>query len=266
MNINKLCVITGASGGIGSEIALALNKVGYRVILQGRNEAKLLKLQKKMENNAEIVVGDLTNTKERTAVLKQIFSIGIPDLLVNAAGISGFMGFEVQTSEQIEAMMTTNLLAPILFTHGFVREAKRAFLIKTSKPIAIVNVGSAFGYIGYPGFSTYCATKSGLRGFTESLAREYADSSITFKYFAPRATKTNINSSSVDEMNTQLGNAVDLPEVVAQEFMSFYQSKQREKVIGWPEKLFVRVNALLPSIVDKAIISKLATIHQYLKA
>ncbi|MBT1449298.1 SDR family oxidoreductase [Glaciecola sp. XM2] len=266
MSINKLCVVTGASGGIGSEIAIALDLAGHRVIIQGRNEQKLLQLQKKMRDSTEIVVGDLTDTEQRSAAIKQIFKIGSPDLLVNAAGVSDFKSFDIQTHEEIEAMIATNLLAPILLIHGFLNEAKQRSFNNSTKPIDIINIGSAFGYIGYPGFSSYCATKSGLRGFTESLAREYSDSSFTFKYFAPRATKTDINSTRVDQLNVQLGNAIDLPTVVAQEFMSFYQCNQRERVVGWPEKLFVRINALFPSIIDKAIKSKLATINQYLKA
>ena len=138
-------------------------------------------------------------------------------------------------------------------------------IIVKQEKLNIIQVGSAFGYIGYPGFSAYCASKFGLRGFTQTLAREYSDSGIRFGYFAPRATHTNINAASVEDMNKALGNAMDSVEVVAKAFMIFLNSKKREQVVGWPEKLFARMNGFIPKLVDNAIQSKLSIIKRYLK-
>jgi short-subunit dehydrogenase len=82
-------------------------------------------------------------------------------------------------------------------------------------------------------------------------------------YFAPRATRTAFNSQSVDEMNEVLGNALDPPEKVARTIVQALQADQPECVIGWPEKFFARVNALLPRLVDAALAQKLPTIQRF---
>jgi short-subunit dehydrogenase len=158
------------------------------------------------------------------------------------------------------------LITPMLFTQEFLAKSKSITMYHSDQaPLNIIQVGSAFGYIGYPGFSSYCASKFGLRGFIEALAREYADTRIRFGYFAPRATNTNINAVSVDDMNKALGNAVDRVDTVAKAFIIFLNSKKREQVVGWPEKLFARINGFIPKLVDNAIQSNLLIIKRYLK-
>lgn len=263
----KRYLITGASGGIGSEIAKALSQQGHEVIIQGRSLEKLTALQSSLKGNAQIILGDLTNNEEQHNILKEAFSNGVIDVLVNAAGVSTFSSFEDTQTNNISNVITNNLITPMQFCLAFIQQHKA--LSNTSNnhdknsPVTIVNVGSAFGYIGYPGFSSYCASKFGLRGFTEALAREYNDSVYQFLLFSPRATKTTINTSNVDDLNNALGNTVDSPQVVAQQFTQFLTNQKRTTVLGWPEKLFVKVNALIPTIVDKAIDSKLKTIKKY---
>lgn len=259
----KTCLVTGASGGIGSEIAKALASQGYWVLLQGRNTEKLNKVRQDIGHSCEIVVGDLNIKSDRMKVLEQISTYEDIDLLVNAAGISQFSSFDSLSETKIAEMITTNLITPMLFIQAFI-QLKNAR--ESKNEITIVNVGSAFGYIGYPGFSAYAASKFGLRGFTESLLREYADTQFKFAYFAPRATQTEINSSQVDDMNKALGNSVDTPEFVAQQFIAFLKTHTREATVGWPEKLFVRLNGLLPNLVDNAIKSKLSIIKQHMGA
>lgn len=272
MKTTKTCLITGASGGIGSEIAKVISNQGYRVIIQGRNQQKLATLKQSLAGSVEIIVGDLNNIEDRKRILTEAFSQGCVDLLVNAAGISSFSSFEQLEPDQIDKLMQTNLLTPMLLTHEFLSatnhkintvEGNCSALEQTQ--ITIVNVGSAFGFIGYPGFSCYSASKFGLRGFTQSLAREYSDTRFRFGYFAPRATRTDINSTAVDEMNAALGNKVDSPAYVAKEFLSFLNSTKREKVVGWPEKLFAKINGCMPSVVDNAIKSKLPIIKRFIQ-
>lgn len=280
MNNQKVALITGASGGIGGEIAKALSLEGYKVILQGRNQQKLAKLQQGLAGKSEVILGDLNNPDDRNNILEKVFNNGIVDLLVNAAGVSCFSAFKSMHGDQISALMQTNLVTPMIFTQEFIAYSETTNDEKSNLPsnetisqakrgqaqVNIINVGSAFGFIGYPGFSSYCASKFGLRGFTESLAREYSDTRFRFGYFAPRATHTDINTNAVDEMNAELGNVTDSPAIVAQAFLTLLKSSNREKVVGWPEKLFVRVNGLIPKAVDSAIKSKLPIIKRFMTA
>ena len=263
-HINKTCLVTGASGGIGGAIAKILGKNGYHVFIQGRDEHKLTKLKSTMSGSCDILLGDLNNPDDRANMLTLAFENSPIDLLVNAAGLSSFAAFEDANPEVTNNLMQTNLITPMLLTQAFIAKLN-GFQDTQKKQVDVVQVGSAFGYIGYPGFSSYCASKFGLRGFTEALAREYSDTNIRFRYFAPRATNTSINEERVDQMNKALGNAVDNVDVVANTFIDFLNSNKRQQVIGWPEKLFVRINGFIPSLVDNAIRSKLSVIKGYFK-
>ena len=156
------------------------------------------------------------------------------------------------------SLLDSNLLSPILLCQKFLP------LLQAQSNGQIVNIGSVFGDIGYPGFAAYCATKSGLRGFTQALRRELSDSRVRVRYFAPRATRTGINSSAVDQMNAALKTQADEPKVVAQAFMDFLRSDRNERVLGWPEQLFVLINRLRYQITDNAIGKQLEVIKRYL--
>lgn len=265
--LTKLALITGASGGIGREIAKALAKQGFTVLIQGRNEQKLALLKYEIGEQAHVLLGDISIKKQRDSMLTKAFEFGIINLLVNAAGTSQFASFESMQEAEISTLITTNLSSPIQLCQSFITQYKQlGMYANETKEVRIVNVGSAFGYIGYPGFSTYCASKFGLRGFTQALAREYSDTPFKFLYFAPRATNTHINSLAVRNMNAEMGNREDEPEYVAQQFLTFLRTQKRETVLGWPEKLFARVNSVFPAIVDKAIQSKLTIIKRYMQA
>ncbi len=265
-NHAKTCLVTGASGGIGGAIANILGENGYTVFIQGRQQNKLQQRKLTMTGNCEILLGDLNKQEDRANILELAFANQPIDLLVNAAGISSFVAFEESKPELINQLIQTNLVTPMLFTHEFLAKSKASNKYSSgTETLNVIQVGSAFGYIGYPGFSAYSASKFGLRGFTEALAREYSDTKIRFAYFAPRATNTGINTASVDDMNQALGNTMDSVDVVAKTFLTFLNSHKREQVVGWPEMFFARVNGLMPTLVDNAIESKLSIIKRYLQ-
>ena len=137
--------------------------------------------------------------------------------------------------------------------------------LKQRPEAAIVNVGSTFGSIGYPGFAAYCASKFGVRGYSEALRRELADTKVSVFYVAPRATKTSMNEQAVTEMNKALGVAMDEPEWVADQLVQAIENGRLKLFLGWPEKLFVIINGVFSNIVDKALIKQLPTVQHYLK-
>ena len=154
-------------------------------------------------------------------------------------------------------MITINLAAPILLTRLLLDQL-------TSRDEAVIlNVGSIFGSIGHPGFTAYCATKAGLMRFTEALSRELADTAVRVAYIAPRATKTSLNDDRVNALNKELGNKSDNPELVADQIVAMLKNHSVLEYLGWPEKLFVKVNALLPGVVGSALIKNLSKIKHY---
>ena len=120
----------------------------------------------------------------------------------------------------------------------------------------IVNLGSIFGSIGFPCFASYSASKFALRGFSEALRRELAGTGIGVSYVAPRFTRTAFNRSAVTRMANALKMNQDEPESVAASVITAIERDDRERYLGWPEKLFVRLNSILPRLVDPNLIKQ----------
>lgn len=257
----KLILLTGASGGIGQAIARRLAAQGARLILVGRSSQQLTALAQELQvlvNQGFILQADITSRHGRDTIRTALMAIQEPlDALVNCAGVNLFGMLEDNDPDAIEHLIATNVTATILLTR-----LALPFLNKNSS--RIVNIGSSFGGLGYPGFSAYCASKFALRGFSEALRRELGDSRIQVAYLAPRATNTRLNSDAVYAMNRELGTAMDEPEVVAAQLESMLSATQmRDRNIGWPERLFLRINSIFPRLIDTALRSQLPTIRRH---
>ncbi|MNR05659.1 putative oxidoreductase SadH [compost metagenome] len=126
----------------------------------------------------------------------------------------------------------------------------------------VVNVGSTYGSIGYPGYASYCATKFALRGFSEALRRELADTRVSVLYVAPRATRTGMNSPAAQALNDALKANVDDPQTVAAAVIHAIAGERRDLYLGWPERFFVRLNSLLPHLVDRGLRKQLPLIRR----
>tara|TARA_R110002074_G_scaffold170005_2_gene331923 strand:- start:53833 stop:54633 length:801 start_codon:yes stop_codon:yes gene_type:complete len=256
---NKVIVLTGAGGGIGSALAQVLSKAGASLILVGRDQQKLDGINQQLDTKHNILIADIATTEGRQAIAAhcQQLDTGI-HMLINNAGIGAFKSFETMDSSEVATMININLSSTILLTQVLLP------LLNAQAEAQIINIGSAFGSIGFPGFAVYSASKFGLRGFTEALSRELKDGPVSVRYFAPRATKTLLNDSCVEALNQALKTPVDSPERVADEFLSFLQSKSLRYFVGWPEKLFARINGVFPSLVDSAIGKQLPIIKRCL--
>ncbi len=258
---NARVLLTGAGGGIGSAIAAELASRGAAVMLAGRDttllEATAASLDAPRDRIAT-VAGDLATETGRQAVCDAAASWrGGINVLVNNAGISDFGLFEDQSAAAIDRAVAINLLAPLHLCHALLPSLQR------HPEAAVLNIGSAFGSIGYPGFATYSATKFALRGFSEALRRELAGSSVLVHHLAPRATRTGMNSTAVEQMNRELGVAMDTPQAVARTACILLERGTPEAVVGWPEKFFARLNAVLPRVVDRALRKQLPVIRRY---
>ncbi|MGL4767151.1 MAG: SDR family oxidoreductase [Formosimonas sp.] len=266
---NIKAVVTGASGGIGQAIASKLAEQGADLILVGRNKDKLdalkLSLERKgAQGHIECFCADLVSPASRSALVAHIAQSAVPvNTLVNSAGVSEFSLLEDASDETVHNVFDINVLSVIALCKDVLPYFKER--AQHAGRVRIINVGSAFGSIAYPGFSVYSASKFAIRGFTEALSRELSDTTIEVKYFAPRATQTNINSDQVVAMNAALGVAMDTPEVVAEAFMSLLNSKKKRLFVGFPEKLFVLINSVFPKLVSASIAKQLSIIKRYAK-
>ncbi|WP_444887340.1 SDR family oxidoreductase [Microbulbifer sp. JMSA008] len=254
-------LVTGASGGIGGAISRLLAEQGHRLLLQGRNAARLQQVKAELPHSDrhQVLVADLCDGAARAELVRicKQLPAGV-DVLINNAGIASFSLLSDIGDVELSQLLHTNLIAPMALTRDLLP------ILQRSEGAAIINIGSAFGHIGHPGFGAYGASKAGLHGFTETLRRELADSKVRVHYLAPRAVDTPLNSDAVNDLNRALGNKSDSPQFVAAQCLRLLQSKRgRRRFIGWPERLFIKVNAFLPSLVDSALAKKLPLVRQF---
>jgi len=260
-------VLTGATGGIGQAIAKQLIGKVQSLVLVGRHQSTLANLHKELtstqtepKTQVAIIATDIGFESGRSALFQELDRLQLDaDVLINNAGISDFCLIEEQTSQSIDRIMSINAMSPIHLCQAFVLHIKRMGI----ESARIINVGSTFGSLGFPGFSSYCASKFAIRGFSEALARELAHSNISVQYFSPRATHTGLNNSAAEAMNECLKVNVDTPEWVAEQLWQTLKSDYRRKQLGWPERLSLLFNDLFPNFVDRAIKKDLSTIRQF---
>ena len=257
-------ILTGAAGGIGKLLAGKLAAAGASLFLADRDETALLALQRELRASAragqsiEVCALDLTDMSQVDAWLQSIEAGNRSvNVLVNNAGICKFELFDKLSDRDIEQMMTLNSIVPMLLTRRLLPALRRQSAAR------IVNIGSTFGGIGFPGYSAYCASKYAIRGFSQALSRELSDSAVRVGCIMPRAARTAINSDRVVAMNERLKVAMDPPEQVAEAVFRFIGSDRAELALGWPEKLLLRLNPLVPALFDSAISKKLPVIKQF---
>ncbi len=184
----KTAFISGASQGIGRACALALARMGARVALGARNEAKLEAVAEEIVSSggqARSFLMDVSDeTSIQTAAKAAIAHFGGVDILINNAGITRDNLLLRMKRADWDAVMTTNLTGTFLLTQALLNPMLRARWGR------IINVSSVVGRVGQAGQANYAASKAGLIGFTRSMARELASRSVTVNAVAPGYVET----------------------------------------------------------------------------
>ena len=249
-------VLTGASGGIGLAITHELCANGAQVVAVARHQPPLAPLLKRYPQQLSWVNADLSQAEGRHKVRTAAQMMGGLNLLINAAGVNRFALLEQLDDSDINTMLAVNIGAPLCLTRCLLP------LLLQAQSAMVVNVGSTYGSIGYPGYTSYCATKFALRGFSEALRRELADTRVKVLYVAPRATRTAMNTAPAQALNDALKAKVDAPQTVATAVIHAIIGDRRDLYLGWPERFFVRLNSLLPHLVDRGLRKQLPLIRR----
>jgi short-subunit dehydrogenase len=179
-------LVTGASSGIGRDIARELSKRGIELVLTGRREEPLLALQKELLTKAEILIADLSRM-EGVEYLCQ--NAGDIDILVNNAGFGLFGNFdETQLSDEIE-LMDTNMRAVHSLTKYFLKEFRR------KNAGYILNVSSSAAFLPGPKLSSYYASKAYVLRLSEAIYEELrrSGSNVSISIFCPGPVRTAFN-------------------------------------------------------------------------
>ena len=180
----RICVITGASSGIGRRTALDLAAAGNKVCVAARRRERLESLVAEMGGSAaghSYLVTDVSDREQVKALAEHVReTYGRLDVLINNAGFAGEEGFRGPESvEDIERVMATNFFGAVYCTAEFLP------LLEASAPSHVVNVASMAGRIATPGVSTYVASKFALVGWTEALNLEFAGRGVYLSSVEP---------------------------------------------------------------------------------
>ncbi|MED4203531.1 SDR family oxidoreductase [Neobacillus mesonae] len=169
----KVVVITGAGSGLGASLAKKYSELGAHVCLLGRTKSKLDQTAETLTQSHSIYEVDVTSKSEVAKVMQSIKeAVGPVDLLINNAGVGAFDLSENIGEESVHNMIDINLKGTIFCTQEVLPDMKQR------NQGLIVNVVSTAGVEGKVNETVYCASKFGVRGFTESLAIELRDTEI----------------------------------------------------------------------------------------
>ena len=257
----KTAVITGAGSGMGRYLAVLLAKAGANVAICDINEETLngtaaMVRQYNVAVSTHIV--DMGDMERIEALPDEVVSHhGAVDLVFNNAGVTMGSSFSGMSEEDWDWVMNINL-------NGVVK-ASRVFLplLKDRPEAALVNTSSIFGMIAVAGQSVYHATKFGVRGFTESLAKEFRDSSVQVHCVHPGHIGTNIVANArfneeddatflrqddvdVDEMAKMFKTGGMHPSRAAQIILNGVKKKKRRIFVGLDAKLMDLAQRITP--------------------
>ena len=199
---NQIAVVTGAGRGIGRAIALKFAAEGADIVCVSRtqeNSDKVATEVRALGRKAWAHAVDVSDSAAvSTAAEKILAEAGRVDILVNNAGVTRDGLLMRMSDADWDTVLDTNLKGAFLFTKAFTR----AFLKQRAG--RIINVASVIGLIGNAGQANYAASKAGLIGFTQSVARELASRGITANALAPGFIETDMTAELTAEMKAEL--------------------------------------------------------------
>lgn len=251
MLIHKVIVITGASSGLGKEIALEAAKAGANVVITGRNKVRLEHVMTSLAafngKHASYVM-DVNETDSVNRVIQQIYNdYEQIDVMINNAGYGLFAAINEMTVEQYEQMMNTNFL-------GVVRCTKAVLPIMLEQGNGhIINIASLAGMIGNAKSTSYASTKHAVLGFTNSLRMELRGKPITVSAINPGPIETPFFDQADPTGNyiKNVGFMLLQPEQVARKVVQVIKTKKVEvnmpQIAGFALKLY----HLCPRLIDK---------------
>lgn len=198
-------LVTGASGGIGSAIAMALAKQGARVALSGSNGEKLRIFREQLidevgGDHVEITCNLSDTTQVEELIPATLDTLGGIDILVNNAGITRDNLAMRMKDDEWDQVIAINLEAAFRLMRASARPMMKARFGR------IINITSVVGATGNPGQMNYTAAKAGLTGMTKSIAQEVASRGITANCVAPGFIRTAM-TAALDEKQTETINA-----------------------------------------------------------
>ena len=221
-------IVTGSTRGIGKETALLLLKNGLNVVISSKSQDNvhntIQEIHDKFPSKKENVLGlkcDVSKHSDvKTLVDVTINKFGKIDILINNAGIVYYKSIMNTTEEEWDKTIDTNLKGAFLFTKEVLPH-----MIKNTRGI-IVNVSSGAGKAGFSNLSSYCASKFGMIGLTESVAKEIIDNNIKVMAICPGGVDTDMIKDMVNDGFNKSNTNFMKPEEVAKKIYDMIVNKK----------------------------------------
>jgi 3-oxoacyl-[acyl-carrier protein] reductase len=208
MNDQKIALVTGASRGIGAEIALELSKNGMFVIGTATSDGGAKSIEENFKTNKQKGIGLVLNVNDNKSIEFLIQNIeesyGSINILVNNAGVTKDTLLMKMKEEDWDDVINTNLKSVFKLSQSVIRKMMK------NRYGRIINISSVVGHTGNAGQTNYTASKAGMAGFTKSLAQEVGSRGITVNCVAPGFIDTDMTKSLPDTYKDQLLSKIPL--------------------------------------------------------
>ncbi len=192
---NKTILVTGASSGIGRQVAISASEMGATLILNGRNEVELKNTLSQLKGNGhKIFIADLLKQEERDELTRTIPSL---DGMVHCAGIVKPFPIKFLDQQKLEETMKLNYESPVLMTSGFLKQKK------INKDASLIFLSSVSGQHPHKGGATYAGSKAALESFVKVLALELYVQGIRANCISPGMVKTAMYDQAEIEMSKE---------------------------------------------------------------
>ncbi len=193
----RVAVITGASKGLGKQMAVSLAQAGATVVAVARSRELLEKVRAEIEEQggkAHAMVADVREEAEVIRMAEQVGAeVGTPDILINNAGINLRKPLHQFTLEEWHRVLQTNLDSAFLCSRAFVPG------MIEKKFGRVINLASTMAHVALAERTAYCASKAGLLGMTKALALELAPHGITVNGISPGPFATEMNTTLIED-------------------------------------------------------------------
>lgn len=260
----KVCVVTGAASGIGRAVARALAASGAKLALSDINEDGLNETVEMIggANRHKIDVLDMADADGIADYAPAVeAALGPADYVFNIAGLTRVGDFRNTSSDSYEKVMDVNFYGVVRMSKAFLEQ-----LIQTKG--GLVNISSIFGIVGWPGQAHYCASKFGVRGFSESLSMEMMDYGVSVSCVHPGGVQTNVARNAVvdhmdkpgvtkEMMDDNFDKNTPTSADRAAEIILDGTAKRKQRIIVGPDAKFIQLwNRLFPTRYRKLVLKK----------
>ena len=250
---DKRVIITGASSGIGRELAKQLSAEGCKLIINARRKERLEELAAQLSQpqaSCVIVVGDVTDRNVRARMLAAAQeNFGGLDILINNAGIGAMGRFDEATEDRMRQIFEVNFFAVC----EFIRESLP--LLKAGHEPVIVNLSSVLGHRAVPLKSEYCASKFAIHGFSDAIRAELSQDGIDLLLVSPSTTDSEFFDAAIDDptkRDWKKGGAMS-PEVVASRTLRAIKKRRHEIILTFGGRILVWLDRMIPGIANRII-------------